>query len=105
MDVLAAPFSNTGSLQYHLPLVKDKLRVHQKTLHLGEARVSGLLAEIQTDELTDVKDSEQPLVAALAYAVAALVTWKYVDSTPEPEKPYNPLTYGLGNDDYNPFKF
>jgi len=100
LHVSAAPFSDTGSLQYHLSLAKDKLRVHQKTLHLGESRVSGLLAEIQTGELVDIKDAEQPLIAALCYAAAALVTWEYDGNVPEPEKPYDPLTYGLGGDDY-----
>jgi len=103
--VSSAPFSDDGRLQYHLSIVKDKLRVEQKSLHLGESRVSGLLMEIQADELGKVVDSEHPLVAALAYAVSTLVIWKYVDPTPEPEKPYNPLRFGLEDNDYNPFKF
>jgi len=103
--VSSAPFSDDGRLQYQLSIVKDKLRIEQKTLHLGESRVAGLLAEVQISQLAEIKDSEHPLIASLCYAVSALVTWKYVDPTPEPEKPYNPLTYGLGNDDYNPFKF
>jgi hypothetical protein len=95
LTVNAAPFSQDGWLQYHLSLVKDKLRTEQKSLHLGEARVAGLLTEIQMGELVEIKDVDNPLVAALCYATAALVTWKYVDPTPEPEKPYNPLRFGL----------
>ncbi len=96
LSISGAPFSDDGRLQYHLSIVKDKLRVEQKSLHLGEARVAGLLTEIQTSELADIKDVDNPLIAALAYAVAALVTWKYVEPVPEPDSDdYNPLTYGL----------
>ena len=97
LHVSSAPFSDDGRLQYHLSIVKDKLRVEQKSLHLGEARVSGLLTEIQTSELADIRDNEHPLIASLCYAVSALVTWKYVEPVPEPDSgDYNPLTYGLG---------
>jgi hypothetical protein len=97
LSISGAPFSDDGRLQYHLSIAKDKLRVEQKSLHLGEARVAGLLTEILTSELADIKDVDNPLIAALAYAVAALVTWKYVEPVPEPDSgDYNPLTYGLG---------
>jgi hypothetical protein len=97
LSVSGAPFSDDGRVQYHLSIVKDKLRMEQKSLHLGEARVAGLLTEILTSELADIKDVDNPLIAALAYAVAALVTWKYVEPVPEPDSgDYNPLTYGLG---------
>ncbi len=97
LSVSGAPFSDDGRLQYHLSIVKDKLRVEQKSLHLGEARVAGLLTEILTSELADIKDVDNPLIAALAYAVAALVTWKYVEPVPEPDSgDYNPLTFGFG---------
>ena len=58
--------------------------------------MSGLLVEIQTGEVSDIKDSEHPLIASLCYAVSALTVWKYREPVPEPkEEPYNPLTYGL----------
>jgi hypothetical protein len=94
--VSSAPFSDDGRLQYHLSIVKDKLRVEQKSLFLGEARVAGLLTEIQASELVDIRDSEHPLIASLCYAVSALVTWKYVELMPEPDSSdYDPLTFGL----------
>ncbi len=96
LSVSGAPFSDDGRVQYHLSIVKDKLRMEQKSLHLGDSRVSGLLVEIQTGEVSDIKDSEHPLIASLCYAVSALTVWKYREPVPEPkEEPYNPLTYGL----------
>jgi len=94
--VSSAPFSDTGSLQYHLNIVKDKLRIEQKTLHLGESRVAGLLAEIQTGELAEIKDSTNPLVTALCYAVSALTVWEYHPDIGEVDSDgYDPLTFGL----------
>jgi hypothetical protein len=96
LSVSGAPFSDDGSLQYQLSIVKDKLRVEQKSLFLGEAPLAGLLTEIQAGELVDIRDSEHPLIASLCYAVSALVTWKYVEPMPAPDSDdYDPLTYGL----------
>jgi len=96
LHISAAPSSDDGRLQYHLSIAKDKLRVEQKSLFLGEAKVSGLLAEIQTSELSEIKDSEHPLVAALCYAVSALTVWEYYPDIDEVDSDnFNPLTHGL----------
>lgn len=81
-EILAAPFSN-GSIGYHLQLLKDRLQPSQKSLHLGfESKVPGAILELPVDQVFKANDEQYPAVAALGYAVSALVVWPPLDEDP-----------------------
>jgi len=78
-QVLAAPFSD-GSIGYHVQVLKDRLQPAQKSLHLGnESKLPSAVLELPVTEVSSAKDTDFPAVAALGYAVSALVVWPPLD--------------------------
>jgi len=79
LQILSAPFSETGHIGYHIEILKDKLRTNQKTLHLEDSALPAHLLALQASETSSVTDTQMPLVAALGYAVTALTEWNFYD--------------------------
>jgi hypothetical protein len=78
MEILAAPYSNTGVIASHINILRHRLHPDKKSLHLGASKIlPGALQEIAVDELASATDTDFPAVAALGYAVAALTEWEY----------------------------
>jgi hypothetical protein len=78
-QVLAAPFSD-GSIAYHVQLLKDRLKPGQKSLQLGsESKLPSAVLELPVDQVFKAIDEQYPAVAALGYAVSALVVWPPLD--------------------------
>lgn len=67
-----APFSKNEKLSYHMALLKDRLRRENKTLFLSsESALPGHLQSVPSD-VSGIKESEFPAIAALGHAVAVL---------------------------------
>ncbi|MBW2065013.1 MAG: hypothetical protein JRJ03_08775 [Deltaproteobacteria bacterium] len=75
--VVEAPFAeDRGLLSFHLNVVKGLLRPEKRTLFIPPtSALNAALLEVP-DDVSRVKDVDFPAVAALGYAVAALVTWR-----------------------------
>jgi hypothetical protein len=79
-QVLAAPYSDDGSIGYHVQLLKDRLQPAQKSLHLGsESKLPSAVLELPVDQVFKAIDEQYPALAALGYAVSALVVWPPLD--------------------------
>lgn len=66
-----------GGICYHFNVLKDMLRPDSKRLNLDpESRLPGMLAELPAS-VSDLKESDFPLVTALAYAAETLQSQPY----------------------------
>jgi len=74
LHVSQAPHVEGGSISYHMNLIKSVLTPEKKMLQLGNnTLLSGAIAELQTNDVVNLKDSENPLMAAFGFAVVPLV--------------------------------
>ena len=77
LHLIDAPFTeDRGLVAFHLNTLKKLLLPKKRSLFIPPASVlNGRLREIP-DHVTNLKDVDCPAVAALAYAVSALTTWR-----------------------------
>jgi len=100
MEILSAPYSDTGDIASHINLLRNALHPDKKTLHLAKSKIlPGALQEIPIDKLATATDREYPAVAALGYGAAALIEWEYISSGKRPtsytkNSDYDELNYG-----------
>ena len=89
---------------HFIQILINRLDISEKSLQLAETpKLQSQLLKIPTDILS-VRIGDFPLTSSLSLAVGTLDTYK-VSDLPEPKQPaYNPLRFGLGDDDYNPFE-
>jgi hypothetical protein len=68
-----APFTQAdGGLEYHLNLLRDRLKQEKKSVHLSEfSKLPGHLAELSEDFAPIARDTDFPALSALCYAVSA----------------------------------
>jgi hypothetical protein len=79
-EVLAAPYTDSSEIGYHVAILRDRLKPSQKSLHLGsESKLPTALLELTVDRVFDAQDSQYPAIASLAYAVTALTLWEPID--------------------------
>jgi|WetSurMetagenome_2_1015567.scaffolds.fasta_scaffold193981_3 hypothetical protein len=74
------PSYQAGIVNYHVAILKESLRNESRRLHIpiGSA-IAGHLKQIPLGQ--ELKDSEHPLIAALAYLTTKFVTQPYVMET------------------------
>jgi len=90
MEILSAPYSDSGDIASHINILRNRLHPDKKSLHLGKSKIlPGALQEIPIDKLATATDTEFPAVAALGYAVAALTEWEYIGSGQRKKSSYN----------------
>jgi hypothetical protein len=73
----SAPYTDDDSISFHVNLLRSILTPNSKLLHLGESsKIPSYLQEIQNEDVTSATNSNYPAVAALGYAVSALIIWQ-----------------------------
>jgi hypothetical protein len=92
INLRQAPFLETdGLISHHLQTVKLLLTTGNKMLYLGEhQRVAAALANISTVALHAIHDYDEPLLAALGFAVAYLQAHPFQAEPPPKKGPYDP---------------
>jgi hypothetical protein len=91
-----------GLITHHLQTVKLLLTTGDKRLYLGEhQRIAAALSNISIPEMHAVHDYDEPLLAALGFAVAYLQAQPFTTEPPErSKKPYDP--WAVLNGGYDP---
>jgi len=102
INLRQAPFlESDGLISHHLQTLKLLLTTGNKRLYLGEhQRVAAALANISTVALHAIHDYDEPLLAALGFAVAYLQAHRFQTEPPPKKGPYDP--WAILKSDYNP---
>ena len=80
-------WSPSGSITTHLQMAKRALSPESKFLYLGEhQRIASALSEILADKIHSLTDSDEPLLAAFAIAVAFLMAHPFRMDSVQPSK-------------------
>ena len=84
-------WSSSGSIATHLQMAKRALSPESKFLYLGEhQRIASALSEILADKIHSLTDSDEPLLAAFAFAAAFLMAHPFrIDLVPPPKKKWD----------------
>ena len=84
-------WSSSGSIATHLQMAKLALSPESKFLYLGEhQRIASVLSEVLADKIHSLTDSDEPLLAAFAFAVAFLMAHPFrMDSVQPPKKQWD----------------
>lgn len=79
LNILAAPYvSQSGDIAYHIQALKKSLDPGKKMLALNSKRLTSALSEISTEDISSLKDSDTPLISALAYGYVQLHVNQYL---------------------------
>jgi len=91
-------------LRYHVQLIKGVTAFNGKTLHLNQCNaLRGHLSNITLEDAQQGKASDYPAVMALGFVISYIKAYPRdpvrdrIRQIPQ-EEPYNPLTYGLGEE-------
>lgn len=75
-------------------VLRGLLSRNKKVLHLGEqSKLPSLLLEVSPEKLIKASPQDYPSIAALGYAVAALVNWKPQEEFKRPESVVTPYDH------------
>lgn len=73
VEISQAPNSGEGNISFHIGVLRNRLSPNQKTLHLGESKLlPAAFQELSMSDVSTAKDSDFPVLAALAFVVTAL---------------------------------
>ena len=79
LNVLGAPYvDQAGSVSYHVQELKKSLAPGKKLLALNSKRLAAALSEVGQEDISNLKDSDAPLLSGLAYGYVQLHVNQYL---------------------------
>jgi hypothetical protein len=99
INVLGAPYvDQLGNISYHVQELKKALDPGKKLLVLNSKRLAAALSEIAIENISSLKDSDVPLISALAYGYTQLHVNQYLygeDHYPKANMDYDIFAHNL----------
>lgn len=78
-DVMDAPYSKSGLIQYHINILLEKLKPNNTKLFFHkESRLDSFLQDLPASKISTAKDIDYPAIAALGYVVSSFDLHEYV---------------------------